>query len=333
MMRVGDMTRWTLGLLLLGLLGCEKYVLSLHPLQTPANRAFEADLLGKWTGDGGVWEFAETEEGNYEVRVADLLSSGHFKGHLLRLGDDYYLDLTPTAPPAWPQTTGFFNAHFVATHTILQVDLAAPRLRLRRLKVDALKEMQEADPHSVSYVEDGDNLLLTGNSAALQAFVQAVSDNNDLWEAKADLERCSRLYQKGHIVSNDHFPGRWQDPNGILTVTAGERQCYDLRFLSQEEEAQELVFSGYLIEIKGLTLLGVFLEEPEDRTLPDWFALLALTDDELRFKVSSYADTEEILQNPEMATAALAEPDLVLRRRTLPGHASFIRPATGPQDN
>jgi len=314
MKRIGNMTSWTLGLLLLGLLGCEKYVLSLHPLQTPANRAFEADLIGKWTGDDGVWEFAETEEGDYEVRVAELLSSGHFKGHLLRLGGVHYLDLTPTAPPAWPQTIGFFAAHFVATHSILQVDLTAPRLRLRRLKVTALKELAEADPNSVSTLEDGDNLLLTGNSEALQAFVQAVSDNNDLWEEKADLVRCPRLYQKGDVVSNDHFPGRWQDPNGILTVTAGEKQRYDLRFLSREEQDQELVFSGYLIEIKGLTLLGVFLEEPDDRTLPDWFALLALTEDELRFKVISYADTEEILRNPEMATAALAEPDVVLRR-------------------
>ena len=80
MKRMGTVTKWTLGLLLLGLVGCEKYVLSLHSLQTEENKAFEAVLLGKWVGEGGVCEFTKDEEDDYIVRQVDMIVSSHFIG-------------------------------------------------------------------------------------------------------------------------------------------------------------------------------------------------------------------------------------------------------------
>ena len=162
MKRIGNMTSWTLGLLLLGLLGCEKYVLSLHPLHTPADRVFEPDLVGKWYSEDDTWEFSQDEEGDYHVRMAQPLALGHFKGRLLRLGGTEYMDLTPTAVPDWPQTTGHYDAHFVTTHTIMQLDREASGFQLSRLKVDPLKEMLEKDPNLISHVPHGDHLLVTG---------------------------------------------------------------------------------------------------------------------------------------------------------------------------
>lgn len=313
----GIVTLWMFGLLLLGVTGCEKYVLCLHPLHTPEDQVFEADLVGKWFDEGGVWEFSQNEDGNYDVRTAQPFALGRFRGTLLRLDGKLYLNLEPTAEPDRPQTTGHYDAHFVSTHSILQVDRVASGFQLSRLRVDTLKEMLEEDPDLVSCVPRGDHLLLTADTAALQSFVRGISDNNDLWESAADLNRCPRLYETSHIVTQDHFTGKWRDPNedeGTLVITPGEKRRYDMRFLPDDEEAEPLHFWGYLVEIDGLTFLGGFLGEAADVTLPDWFALVGLKEKTLRLKFANYADMQEMLQDREAALAAMAEPDVVLRR-------------------
>ncbi|MCH8109079.1 MAG: helicase [Chloroflexi bacterium] len=176
MKRMGTVTKWTLGLLLLGLVGCEKYVLSLHSLQTEENKAFEAVLLGKWVGEGGVWEFTKDEEDDYIVRQVDMIVSSHFKGQLVQLGDHQYLELTPmlTAPLIWPHQTGYFNAHLVLTHTILKVELEASQLRMRRLRVDGLQEMELRQQ------------LMSGVGA--QAITELDSWFRQQWEASRDFK-------------------------------------------------------------------------------------------------------------------------------------------------
>lgn len=316
MKRMGTVTKWTLGLLLLGLVGCEKYVLSLHSLQTEENKAFEAVLLGKWVGEGGVWEFTKDEEDDYIVRQVDMIVSSHFKGQLVQLGDHQYLELTPmlTAPLIWPHQTGYFNAHLVLTHTILKVELEASQLRMRRLRVDGLQEMLKLDPNAFSTQEHGDHLLLTGDTEELQAFVQTLADANDLWQDEAELHPFPRLFKPEHMITNDAFLGEWRDPNGTLIATVGKEKRYNIRFADADGEAEPLEFSGSLIEINGITLLAAYVDEPTDITLPDWFALISLDQKELRLKFIEVADTQKFMENGDLARAALADPDAVMTR-------------------
>jgi len=316
MNRRGVVTLWSFGLLLLGIMGCEKYVLCLHPLHTPEVQEFEADLVGKWFDEDGVWEFSQDEDGHYAVRMAQPFALGRFRGTLLALAGKHYLNLEPTAEPHRPQTTGYYDAHFLSTHSIFQINRVASGFQLSRLSVDPLKEMLEEDPDLVSCVPHGNHLLLTADTAALQSFVQGISDNNDLWESTADLKRCPRLYEPSHIVTQDHFAGKWQlrDPNedeGTLVITPGENRRYDIRFLPDDEKDEALHFWAALVQIDGLTLLGGFCGEAPDLTLPDWFALVGLQEKTLGLQFVTYAIMQEMLRD---RTLALADPHVVFVR-------------------
>src|SRR5262245_19462460 len=84
-------------LLLAGLTGCVP-VDSINPLYTDRNVIFEPTLLGKWTGsnpDDGFLRFERGDNDAYQLIVTQKNKTTIFDAHLVSLGGEKYLDVSP----------------------------------------------------------------------------------------------------------------------------------------------------------------------------------------------------------------------------------------------
>jgi hypothetical protein len=119
------------------LAGCVP-VMSLHPLCTEQDVAFEEKLLGVWVNDPNdpeeIWEFKRLEESEvgYELIFSDKeANKGIFVAHSVKLKGRLFLDAYPKGFPCDvddPNKTDWhYNAFFmVPAHTFMAVDCIEP---------------------------------------------------------------------------------------------------------------------------------------------------------------------------------------------------------------
>ena len=83
----------------------------INPLYTDRNVIFDPALVGKWVSgnpDDDVLRFDRAEECAYQLVITQKTASGHsresvFVAHLVGLGGEMYLDVSPTQFEAQPQ--------------------------------------------------------------------------------------------------------------------------------------------------------------------------------------------------------------------------------------
>jgi hypothetical protein len=193
--------------------GCVPIV-SLHPLFTKDDLAFDEKLLGIWLEDVNSpepsWEFArmtEADAGNlpddlksefkrvYRLNVTD--EEGHrgsFAACLVKLGNRMFLDVLPDALPSGERDMEkaklLFNAFlFLPAHTFVRVDAIGDQLKMRLTNDDEFKKLVEAEPKAVTYTEVSDRFVLTGETKELQAFVTKYADDSRLFPGEMTLTR------------------------------------------------------------------------------------------------------------------------------------------------
>ncbi|MCH7691023.1 MAG: hypothetical protein IIA17_08270, partial [candidate division Zixibacteria bacterium] len=83
-----------LSLVSLFLVGC---IPSLHPLYTENELVYEPSLLGIWTEEGGgiSYEFIKNDSSSYTMIYTEDSIPSDFTAHLLKLGDNLFLNLQP----------------------------------------------------------------------------------------------------------------------------------------------------------------------------------------------------------------------------------------------
>ncbi|UCE48694.1 MAG: hypothetical protein JSW47_00825 [Phycisphaerales bacterium] len=186
---------------LAGLMGGCVPVVSLHPLYTKENVVFDKKLLGTWVDDPNkgevTWQFKSVDEPKKAYNLVftdDKGLKGSFVAHLVKLGDDLFLDIFPSKMPwdlddpnesDWP-----YNALLlIPMHTFVKIDSVDPKLEMRLMLETQLKKLLEENPDAIAHVVVEDRPVLTASTKELQAFVLKYADTDKLFTDQIVLIR------------------------------------------------------------------------------------------------------------------------------------------------
>jgi hypothetical protein len=185
--------------LLAGLLGGCLPVISLHPLFTEKDLAFDEKFLGTWVDDSNdTWQFSDANkpEKAYELIFTDKEGKkGSFVAHLVKLEKRLFLDVFPNQLPSdekdpnktqWP----YNNFFLIPAHTFIKINAIEPQLKLQLTEDDdKLRELLKDDPNTIENTLVEDRLLLTASTKELQAFVLKYADDPRLFREESILTR------------------------------------------------------------------------------------------------------------------------------------------------
>lgn len=174
------MKKASAGLVLSALMlaGC---VPSLNPLYTAEDLVFEPKLVGIWAEKEDSeerWTFEKSGDTAYRVVYEDEdKKRGVFEVHLLRLGENLYLDFFPDDEAMKNlDASDLYKFHWLPAHTFARVFRIEPELQMAFMNPDWLDKQLEADEKLIDHVRRGDNLVLTASTKALQEFVMKHAD-------------------------------------------------------------------------------------------------------------------------------------------------------------
>lgn len=172
---------------LLVLCGC--IPLSLHPLYTEKDLVFDDALIGIWEMENGEEEFVFEKSGplTYTMIEKEEYGEAEFDAHLLKLGDELFLDLYPRN--YGDDMNSMLRDHLVPVHSFYRIHQLEPALILSTFDYswleNRLEENEKALPHA--YLDDG--LVLTASTAELQAFVLKHLETEGAFSETETLER------------------------------------------------------------------------------------------------------------------------------------------------
>lgn len=189
--------------------GCVPLV-SLQPLFTGADLAFDEKLLGTWA-DEVTWEFARLEAGDATEMLPDELQDqqanvyrlnitdedgrkGSFVACLVEIGDKRFLDVFPDKFPDGGQDAEqmklLYNAFFfLRVHTFVKVDSVNDKLTLRLTDDDKFEKLIEAEPKAIAHEMVEERPVLTASTSELRAFIVKYADDARLFPTELVLPR------------------------------------------------------------------------------------------------------------------------------------------------
>jgi hypothetical protein len=207
--------------LLAGILGGCIPVMSLHPLCTEKDIAFDEKLLGTWVDDSNetTWQFTDTNkpEKAYKLIFIDKEGQkGSFIALLLKLENRLFLDVYPDEKPCDEKDPNkvewLYNALFlIPAHTFIKINAVEPQLKLQLTDDEELKKLLEKDPNAVEHtLVYEDKLVLTASTKELQAFVLKYAGDSRLFTKESVL---TRKKTKAPQESVKQKSGKPNDPN------------------------------------------------------------------------------------------------------------------------
>jgi hypothetical protein len=171
----------------LAVVGC---IPSLQPLYTEKTTTFEPALIGVWQQDNAesTWAFTRKETNAYSLTYTDKQGRpGQFEARLVKLGDNYFLDLFPEDPQQ--VENAYYKFHLLRVHTFLKMSLDGSELQLAGMDPTWLKRHLDADPATVRHTTVNNMIVLTASPEELQKFVRRHADDKDVFTAVIHLTR------------------------------------------------------------------------------------------------------------------------------------------------
>ena len=163
-----------LALLPLALAGC---VPSLHPLYTSKDLVFDPALLGAWrNAEGDTWQVSGAPGEAYEALVTVDGEPRRMELHLVRIGDERFLDCYPTEPDI---NNSFYAGHLLRIHHFIRIRLKEDAIEAAMLDGDWLAKQLDANRYAVRREKVGEEYVLTAPPAQLQAFLKALLAEKD----------------------------------------------------------------------------------------------------------------------------------------------------------
>ncbi len=166
------------GLVLL-MTGCT--LRSLQPLYAEKDLIFDPQLLGMWVEEGDKSDdlviFQKYEENAYTVRVGE---SPKLKGHLMKLGGELFLDLTPA------ETDDAFN---IPGHLFVKIQVNGDTLRTSLIDADWVEHAADAGTLGLSHFRIGSKVVLTAPPKELQAFVARHAGDGSVFKNHEEYRR------------------------------------------------------------------------------------------------------------------------------------------------
>jgi hypothetical protein len=195
-MKTKSKMRSAAGLAMAGLMlvGC---VQSLNPLYTEEDLVFEPKLVGVWAEEEESkdrWTFEKAGEKAYRLIYEEDGEQGEFEVHLLRLGEQLYLDFFPDKEAIEKlDRNDFYKYHWLPAHTFARVYAIEPELKMAFMNPDWLNERLSENENLIAHVRRGENeVVLTASTEALQEFVRKHDS-----AAFGDVSKLQRIGKPG----------------------------------------------------------------------------------------------------------------------------------------
>ncbi len=188
-------------ILALGLLvaaaGC---IPSLNPLYTDKELIYDPALVGVWSeqpDSKDTWTFAQGEAKSYNVRITEGDKHSLLVGHLVQLGDQKFLDLTPHKDGLEDsKREGVFLASLIPGHLAIWVKSIQPVLTLSVMDLDWFGEYLKKNPKAIPHQFLDDRLIFTGSTRELQQFVLKTITEPKAWSEGSKFNRTEKSAQK-----------------------------------------------------------------------------------------------------------------------------------------
>jgi hypothetical protein len=146
-------------------------------------------LLGEWqekenTSNPEIWNFEQSTNANeFNLTVTENGKTGQFSAHLFKLKDEQFLDLVPTDCNYATNQADLVAYSMFPGHLLMHVPQIEPALKLEFFDFDWLAKYLDENPQALEHHREGDRIVLTADTAALQKFVLKHLGTNGLFKA------------------------------------------------------------------------------------------------------------------------------------------------------
>jgi hypothetical protein len=119
---------------------------------------------------------------------------------------------------------------------------------------------------------------------------------------KTDRWLLKPLYGDGNLIFEEKLIGKWRGEDSRITIAKGtQEKTYKLTWVEEDKEHHAV---ANLVRLKGMTFLGVFLDESllenrdasESHLLPDMFMRVVQTEPKLTLQAIEYNELAEVLE-------------------------------------
>jgi len=170
---------------------------SLHPLYTLDDCVFDSNLLGEWEEEDSdnTWTFTKLKDDSYNLAYVEDAILSNFYIHLVKLGDDMFIDFFPNGDDVECEVNDFFLTHEIYVHSFGKVTINEKEVEISLFDYGWIEKLFEQHkiriPHEVlKYPNDNDEkILLTASTEELQAFVKKYSDDENAFIEPTILKR------------------------------------------------------------------------------------------------------------------------------------------------
>lgn len=173
----------------------------LNPLFTEQELVLDETILGSWVDeDDDSWVFEKSTGKSYiltyhpgEAGAPQSTVPGkpvRFEAHLVRLGDDLFLDLFPDS---YPDSEALGNdlalVHLVPAHTFSRFWIDQDGIKLGMLDPEWLDKGLAAGEIEIAHKRGEEGVLLTAATSELQAFARTFADDEEAFGVITQLVR------------------------------------------------------------------------------------------------------------------------------------------------
>jgi hypothetical protein len=187
--------------LLLGaglLTGC--WQKSLNAFYTPDQIVNEAKIVGAWLQlddegkkeKGPTWTFTEGPEKSYKLEYTNNEEALHYVAHVFKFDGKRLMDIVSTDA----------SVSTIPAHHLFKMIEIGPNLQMAMLNLDWMQKTLRENPALLAHItvvdqehredREKDEIILTADTKALQAFLREHSNDSDLFTGPVKLEPIQR---------------------------------------------------------------------------------------------------------------------------------------------
>ena len=202
-----EMKKIIVPLLLLAMLFTQ-CVPSLHPLYTKKDLVLDDRILGQWQEEEGsdTWRFYQTDETSNHYLLEMTQEDGKkflFESHLIKLGEEYYLDFFPgedenptikntdkntvQVVSDFPQE--FHSMHWWPMHTFAKINVNDDSLNIQLFDPEWIEDLIKQSKIRIKHEKVAETYILTASTEELQKFVLKYGQDKRAFSEETILER------------------------------------------------------------------------------------------------------------------------------------------------
>jgi hypothetical protein len=169
---------------------------SVNPFYTDKDVVFDQKLLGEWQEKGStnnpeMWTFEQGTNNAFKLTIVESGKKGEFDAHLFKLKQAQFLDLIPSDCNYVSNQAELVGASMFPGHLLMYVSEVEPELKIALCDFDWLQKFLTENPKALEHHREGDRIVLTADTRALQKFVLKHLGTNELFKEPGEMVRVT----------------------------------------------------------------------------------------------------------------------------------------------